>query len=234
MQNNDWLFKEITTDEFNLYFINHNKINISKDEYSQIPFPVTSSHLLHLSDTILTLVNYKFSLDFKIYFDIQKYEDDWYTINIDSVHTGKYITPLNNKKYLCDELEGFIQCISFIYESTLSKKYTHLQRWKYKAISAYKFVDDPNEWENCPNCNLKPIVWEYNNGRSTACGCGENEYRHFSIHTESVMSVVSHSDTGRSAVDYKVNDLKDNWNNWVNTGEIRFPNGKGDRTDGRW
>ena len=34
-------------------------------------------------------------------------------------------------------------------------------------------------WLVCPNCNLKPLVWEFNNGRSTACGCGENEYNHF-------------------------------------------------------
>ena len=47
---------------------------------------------------------------------------------------------------------------------------------KYKCISAYKIPDKVDEWLTCPNCNLKPLVWEYNNGRSTGCGCGENEY----------------------------------------------------------
>lgn len=40
---------------------------------------------------------------------------------------------------------------------------------KYKAISAYKIPKDIDMWLVCPNCNLKPLVWEFNNGRSTAC-----------------------------------------------------------------
>jgi len=42
---------------------------------------------------------------------------------------------------------------------------------KYKCISAYKIPDKPDEWLDCTNCGLKPLVWEYNNGRSTGCGC---------------------------------------------------------------
>jgi hypothetical protein len=37
---------------------------------------------------------------------------------------------------------------------------------KYKAISAYKIPKDIDMWLVCPNCNLKPLVWEFNNGRS--------------------------------------------------------------------
>jgi hypothetical protein len=88
---------------------------------------------------------------------------------------------------------------------------------KYKAISAYKIPDKPDEWKNCPNCGLKPLIWEFNNGRSTACGCGENEYRHFSIHAESIMSWVTRHDG--SALDYDSDKLKTNWNHWVGTGE---------------
>lgn len=111
--------------------------------------------------------------------------------------------------------------------------YSERIRWKYKAISAYVEVDKPNEWEECPNCGLKPLIWEFNNGRSTACGCGIDEYDHFSIHSESVMSVVKYSDTGKSAVGYGLYDLRDNWNHWVETGEERFVHA-GKRTDGRW
>ena len=88
---------------------------------------------------------------------------------------------------------------------------------KYKCISAYKIPDKPDEWKNCTNCGLKPLIWEFNNGRSTACGCGENEYRHFSIHAESVMSWVTRH--GGSALDYDTHKLKTNWNHWVDTGE---------------
>ena len=55
---------------------------------------------------------------------------------------------------------------------------------KYKCISAYQIPDKIDEWLECPNCGLKPLVWEYNNGRSTGCGCGKNEYEHFSINSD--------------------------------------------------
>ena len=71
---------------------------------------------------------------------------------------------------------------------------------KYKCISAYKIPDKSEEWLNCPDCGLKPLVWEYNNGRSTGCGCGENEYNHFSIWAESIMSHVTRY--GGSALEY--------------------------------
>jgi len=59
---------------------------------------------------------------------------------------------------------------------------------KYKCISSYKIPNDPHEWEPCPNCELRPLVWEFDNGRSTACGCGESQYNHHSIWSESIMS----------------------------------------------
>ena len=92
---------------------------------------------------------------------------------------------------------------------------------KYKCISAYKIPDNPEEWLNCPNCGLKPLVWEFNNGRSTGCGCGENEYNHFSIHAESIMSWVTRF--GGSALNYNSNKLKINWNYWVNNKEELEP-----------
>ena len=95
---------------------------------------------------------------------------------------------------------------------------------KYKCISAYKIPDNPEEWLNCPNCGLKPLVWEFNNGRSTGCGCGENEYNHFSIHAESIMSWVTRF--GGSALNYNSNKLKINWNYWVTNKEELEPRQK--------
>ena len=92
---------------------------------------------------------------------------------------------------------------------------------KYKCIEAYKIPKDPEEWIDCPNCGLKPLVWEYNNGRSTGCGCGENEYNHFSIWSESIMSHVTRN--GGSALNYNSNKLKINWNYWVKYGEELEP-----------
>lgn len=97
---------------------------------------------------------------------------------------------------------------------------------QYKAISSYRF---PNNWFNylpCPNCGLRPLVWEFNNGRSTACGCGENEYNHFSIKAESIMSYVKRN--GGSALGYLGCELEMNWNQWVKTKQVVFEPG-GDR-----
>lgn len=92
---------------------------------------------------------------------------------------------------------------------------------KYKAISAYQIPKNYEDWLECPNCGLKPLTWEFNNGSSTACGCGENEYKHFSIWTESIMSYV-HRSNG-SALDYDSDKLRKNWNHWVITGEELEP-----------
>jgi hypothetical protein len=90
---------------------------------------------------------------------------------------------------------------------------------KYKCISAYVIPKDAEEWLPCPNCGLRPLTWEFNNGRSTACGCGENEYSHFSIHTESIMSFIGRNNG--SALLYPSNGLRENWNHWAKTGEER-------------
>lgn len=95
---------------------------------------------------------------------------------------------------------------------------------KYKAISAYKIPNKVEEWLNCPNCGLKPLIWEFNNGSSTACGCGENEYRNFSIYAESVMSYINRNNG--SLLGYDSNALKNNWNHWVKTGEELLPHKK--------
>jgi hypothetical protein len=93
-------------------------------------------------------------------------------------------------------------------------------RKKYKGISSYVKVLYPSEWLHCKVCGLIPLVWEYNNGRSTACGCGKNDYDHLSIQCESVMSYVKRNNG--SAVGFNPNGLRDNWNEWVSSGRDIF------------
>ena len=88
---------------------------------------------------------------------------------------------------------------------------------KYKCISAYLIPRDHEGWLECPDCGLKPLVWEFNNGSSTACGCGRNEYDHHSIWSESIMSYVTRN--GGSALGWDSDGLRKNWNHWVLTGE---------------
>ncbi len=90
----------------------------------------------------------------------------------------------------------------------------------YMCSSFYKEVEDSQNWLNCPNCGLKPLVWIFDNGRKTGCGCGESEYRHLNIKAESIMSV--HSRNNGNISEYDENELRNNWNHWCETGENLF------------
>lgn len=104
-----------------------------------------------------------------------------------------------------------------------------VERYKYKCIDAYEEPENPMEWLPCPRCGLRPLVWEFDNGRATACGCGTDCHSHWSVQAESIMSVIKRSDNGKSAEAYDIDELKNNWNHWVRTGEILFTPG-----NGRW
>lgn len=41
---------------------------------------------------------------------------------------------------------------------------------EYKCIDVYKKPENPMEWLPCPRCGLRPLAWEFDNGRFTACG----------------------------------------------------------------
>lgn len=75
-----------------------------------------------------------------------------------------------------------------------------VERYKYKCIDAYEEPENPMEWLPCPRCGLRPLVWEFDNGRATACGCGTDCYSHWSVQAESIMSVIKRSDNGKSAL----------------------------------
>jgi hypothetical protein len=102
---------------------------------------------------------------------------------------------------------------------------------KYMCTSAYKIPKGVEDWLRCPNCELKPLVWEFDNGRSTACGCGKNEYDHFSVYAESIMSYGKRSSYNFSG--YNSNKLKENWNQWVETGKELEPRQEL-LDDGKW
>ena len=104
-------------------------------------------------------------------------------------------------------------------------------RKNYNCIDSYKAVKTPHIWLPCPKCDLIPLTWEFNNGSSTACGCGDNTYNHFSIYAESIMSYIERNNG--SVLHYKHNGLRDNWNHWVKTGEILYDNNV-EKELGKW
>ena len=65
----------------------------------------------------------------------------------------------------------------------------------YQCNDFYVPVGDSHEWLPCPECGLKPLVWIFDNGCYTACGCGDNKYNHFSIRAESICSYLDRLDT---------------------------------------
>ncbi len=85
----------------------------------------------------------------------------------------------------------------------------------YDCIDAYKDPSDDEHWEVCPCCELRPKVWKFDNGQSTACGCGESRYDHFSVHAESIMS--HHKRNNGSLKDYDSDQLRKNWNEYCAT-----------------
>lgn len=111
------------------------------------------------------------------------------------------------------------------------EKIIERERWNVmeQCMDAYEEPENPMEWLPCPRCGLRPLVWEFDDGRATACGCGTDCYSHWSVQAESIMSVIKRSDNGKSAEAYDIDELKNNWNHWVRTGEILFTPG-----NGRW
>lgn len=95
-----------------------------------------------------------------------------------------------------------------VYKDTVFEK----PRLLYNAISAYIEVEKPEEWNNCNKCGYKPLIWEFDNGRSTSCGCGKNDYQHPSIHATDIITVMKNSENGQSMVDYDRDELRNNWN----------------------
>lgn len=101
----------------------------------------------------------------------------------------------------------------------------------YFCIDAYEEKRTYRLWENCPCCGLKPRVWTFDNGRSTACGCWENRYDHFSVKAESIMSVYSRC--AGNVSEFNSDQLRLNWNEYCDT--MVSPCNHSDlRFEGKW
>jgi predicted RNA-binding Zn-ribbon protein involved in translation (DUF1610 family) len=107
---------------------------------------------------------------------------------------------------------------------------SYKRHYCYNCINDYVIPDNVDLYFVCPKCGLKPKIWIFDNGRSTACGCWETTYNHFSIHAESIMSVYHRL---HNIKDYDPDELRKNWNHYCKTGEILFEHAS-KRDDGRW
>lgn len=98
---------------------------------------------------------------------------------------------------------------------------SHLQ---HNCIDAYEAPK--GDWHNCPNCGLQPRVWQFDNGRQTACGCWKSKFDQHSVKAESICSVHKRTN-GNQMNEYDSDALRNNWNHWCETGDHLFIVGNG-------
>lgn len=88
------------------------------------------------------------------------------------------------------------------------------------------------QWNGCRVHDAASGLWSGSSitGEPRRADAGQTDcYSHWSVQAESIMSVIKRSDNGKSAEAYDIDELKNNWNHWVRTGEILFTPG-----NGRW
>jgi len=69
-----------------------------------------------------------------------------------------------------------------------------------------------NTGRNALVVDLKPKIWQYNNGCETVCGCWNDRYDHFSVKAESIMSV--HIRCNGNLSEYSSDQLRLSWNEY--------------------
>lgn len=89
----------------------------------------------------------------------------------------------------------------------------------YKCGDSYSEVQNHKLWKECPKCKLKPLIWIFDNGSYTSCGCGKNQYEHLTIQSESVNSKLKRAGSLQGNTE---SELMENWNHWCDTGEDLF------------
>ena len=72
---------------------------------------------------------------------------------------------------------------------------------------------DREYWDDCPDCNIKPFVWEFDNGRYAKCNCMEEYKDRTYISATNVREC--YNNEGVCIKDYVIPELRDNWNKHV-------------------
>jgi len=86
-------------------------------------------------------------------------------------------------------------------------------RWQYHSHDFYKVPDNQGDWSTCPDCKLKPRVWEFDNGRHAHCVCGKDRYNH--THEVSAKPIGEYVRETGGFVGYEDDDLRKKWNEYI-------------------
>jgi ssDNA-binding Zn-finger/Zn-ribbon topoisomerase 1 len=88
----------------------------------------------------------------------------------------------------------------------------------HPPIKAYKYPENKDKWLHCPKCGFQPRIWEFDNGRSTFCGCSNSTYDHFSVTAKPIMEVVR--ENNGDATKHDSDELRKNWNKYCKNNNL--------------
>lgn len=79
----------------------------------------------------------------------------------------------------------------------------------------YKDPKDIKSWKECPVCNYKPKIWEFDNGRFAQCACAKDysRYAKLRVEHESIGELLRR--TNGNASEYDSDGLRKAWNKHV-------------------
>src|SRR3954465_1767748 len=80
----------------------------------------------------------------------------------------------------------------------------------YKEISIHNAI--PEEWHACPVCEEKPRLWIFDNGAYAKCKC-QDTYDDHAARGKTIWEY--HREHNGDMTNWNHNDLRDNWNKYV-------------------
>jgi len=85
--------------------------------------------------------------------------------------------------------------------------------WEIMGFDWYEIPKNEEDWLECPECKLKPRIWEFDNGRQATCVCGENLFSHKHLVTAKPIGEFVRETGGFEG--YDRDELRKNWNLYV-------------------
>lgn len=89
---------------------------------------------------------------------------------------------------------------------------TYKFKYDYDLIDDYVFPENVDEWLECPECEAKPKVWVFDNGRHASCKCHNSKYDHRTISAEPIGESVRRNNG--SLAFYDADLLRRVWNDY--------------------
>lgn len=83
--------------------------------------------------------------------------------------------------------------------------------WEYSVHDGYKNVPEKEDWQPCPVCSEKPMIWEFDNGRHAKCLCADK----FGPPIAEAQAIMTIYRRDGNLDNYNRGELRKNWNEYV-------------------